>query len=74
MPPPFADRTVTDKQIEAIRQWIAEGAKWQTHWAFTPPKRVEPPAKTANPIDAFIDVRLEQRRFEAEPRSGQAAR
>ena len=35
MPPPCREPEVTDKQIDTVRHWIAEGAKWQTHWAFT---------------------------------------
>jgi hypothetical protein len=65
MPPPMADRVVSEKQIEAIRRWIEEGAKWQTHWAFTAPQRPEPPvvkntAAVRNPIDQFIEARLER--------------
>lgn len=58
MPPSSANRTVTDKQIETIKRWIEEGAKWQTHWAFVPPARVEPAASSTNPVDAFIEARL----------------
>jgi len=65
MPPPMADRVVSEKQIDAIRRWIEEGAKWQTHWAFTAPQRPDPPAvkdtaAVRNPIDQFIQARLER--------------
>jgi mono/diheme cytochrome c family protein len=65
MPPPMADRVVSEKQIDAIRRWIEQGAKWQTHWAFTAPQRPEPPAvknndAVRNPIDQFIQARLER--------------
>jgi hypothetical protein len=65
MPPPAANKTVTPKQIDTLRRWISEGATWQTHWAFTKPTRPEPPAvKNAaavrNPIDAFIQSRIER--------------
>jgi hypothetical protein len=65
MPPPQAERQLTEKQIELIRLWIDQGAKWETHWAYVPPKRVElPKVKNAswpkNAIDAFILSRLER--------------
>lgn len=65
MPPPASNRQLTGKQIETVRQWIAEGAKWQTHWSFAAPVRHELPAvknraAVLNPIDAFIQARLER--------------
>jgi hypothetical protein len=64
MPPPYAERTLNEKQVELIRRWIDEGAKWEMHWAYVPPQRPDPPAvKNAawprNPIDNFILARLE---------------
>src|ERR1700688_4800234 len=44
MPPVSSGRTLTAPQIELIKQWIDEGAKWETHWAFVAPKRADPPA------------------------------
>ncbi|MBL8854751.1 MAG: PSD1 domain-containing protein [Planctomycetaceae bacterium] len=41
MPPPDAQRPLNDQQRELLRQWIAEGAVYTEHWAFTPP--VQPP-------------------------------
>ena len=65
MPPPMSGREVSAAQIDVIRRWIEQGAKWETHWAFTAPKHTEPPAvkNTAairNPIDQFIQARLER--------------
>ena len=34
MPPPESGHALTDKQIELLRRWIDEGAKWDTHWAY----------------------------------------
>ncbi len=64
MPPPWSGRSLTPKQIELFRQWIDQGAKWQSHWAFDPPKRPATPEvkdKTwpKNPIDNFTLARLE---------------
>src|SRR6266446_3313804 len=64
MPPAWSGRSLTPKQIELFRQWIDQGAKWQSHWAFDPPKRPAIPEvkdKTwpKNPIDNFTLARLE---------------
>ena len=65
MPPADSGHALTDRQIELLRRWIDEGAKWDTHWAFTAPVRAEPPAVrqtgwARNPIDQFILSRLER--------------
>jgi hypothetical protein len=57
MPPPKSGRQLTPAQIETLRQWVAQGAKWGTHWAFSPPKRSDPPIP-GHPIDAFIHKKL----------------
>jgi hypothetical protein len=64
MPPPKSGRTLTPGQIETLRLWIDQGARWGTHWAFEPPLRPEPPpvrdrSWPKNPIDRFILSRLD---------------
>lgn len=65
MPPPSAKHPLSDKQKETLRQWVAEGADYQPHWAFVAPKNpVLPPVKNAawprNEIDFFVLARLEK--------------
>ncbi len=65
MPPPESKKVLTPEQKELFRQWIAEGAEWPEHWAFTAPVQpampaVANPAWVRNPIDAFILARLEK--------------
>jgi Protein of unknown function (DUF1553)/Protein of unknown function (DUF1549)/Planctomycete cytochrome C len=65
MPPPSTNKKLSPRQIELLRQWIAEGAVWQRHWAFIAPQRpMTPDVKYAawpkNPIDQFILSRLER--------------
>jgi mono/diheme cytochrome c family protein len=65
MPPPDSGHSLTERQIELLKRWIDEGAKWDTHWAYTAPVRVDPPTVThsgwaRNPIDQFILSRLER--------------
>ncbi len=72
MPPPAANKNITPAQIETVRRWIAEGAKFQTHWAWTAPVRPDVPtpankAAVRNPIDAFIQARLERDNLQPTP-------
>jgi mono/diheme cytochrome c family protein len=65
MPPPGFERNLTAKQIELIRRWIDQGAKWETHWSFVPPKRpplpmVKEESWPRNGIDRFILAHLER--------------
>jgi Protein of unknown function (DUF1553)/Protein of unknown function (DUF1549)/Concanavalin A-like lectin/glucanases superfamily/Planctomycete cytochrome C len=65
MPPVYANRTLTEAQIELIRKWIDQGAHWEKHWAWQTPKRpavpeVEDKTWTRNPIDNFVQARLER--------------
>src|SRR5579875_1956478 len=59
MPPTYSGRKLTQTQIDTLKQWIDEGAKWETHWSFVPPKRPDLPAVTdktwaRTPIDQFV--------------------
>ena len=77
MPPASSGRSLTAKQIELIREWIDQGAKWQTHWSFDPPKRPPIPEvkdKTwpRNPIDYFVLARLEAEGLKPSPEADKA--
>jgi Protein of unknown function (DUF1553)/Protein of unknown function (DUF1549)/Planctomycete cytochrome C/Concanavalin A-like lectin/glucanases superfamily len=77
MPPVWSGRSLTPKQIELVRQWIDQGAKWQSHWAFDPPKRPELPkvqdqAWPKNPIDNFTLARLEALGLKPSPEADKA--
>ncbi len=72
MPPPDSGHTLTEKQIDLLRRWIDQGAKWDSHWAYVPPKRPELPAAgqgtwARNPIDQFILARLEREGLKPSP-------
>ena len=65
MPPVYSGLKLDDQEIETLRMWIAQGAKWQKHWSFIPPERpplpqVKNTAWPRNPIDYFILARLER--------------
>ncbi|WP_339717928.1 PSD1 and planctomycete cytochrome C domain-containing protein [Cyclobacterium amurskyense] len=64
MPPPDSNLKLTNREIELIKTWIKEGAVYEKHWAFEPPKYHEPPAVKdkkwpVNEIDYFILKRQE---------------
>jgi hypothetical protein len=66
MPPRATGRQLTGGQIRLLRQWVEQGAKWEKHWAFLPPRIGPIPAVKhkdwcRNPIDYFILDRLEQK-------------
>jgi len=72
MPPPDSGYKLTAGQVQILRRWIDEGAKWDSHWAFIAPKRPEPPAVreaqwVRNPIDRFILARLEREGLKPSP-------
>jgi len=65
MPPAYSGLKLTETEIETLRNWIAQGSKWQKHWSFLPPERSPLPAVrkagwVRNPIDSFVLARLER--------------
>jgi len=61
MPPPSAHMKFTPRDIATLTRWIAEGAKYEGHWAFQAPLKAPLPttsAVAANPIDSFVAARL----------------
>ncbi|HUE17502.1 MAG TPA: DUF1549 domain-containing protein [Planctomycetaceae bacterium] len=64
MPPPTANKPLSEEKKRILRDWIACGAQYKAHWAFVPPKQAVPPrvadsAWPRNAIDRFILARLE---------------
>ncbi len=67
MPPPEAHKTLRPDEIAVLRQWVAEGAEYEEHWAFVAPQRPPAPAVSApnaawarNPIDVFLAAQMEK--------------
>jgi Protein of unknown function (DUF1553)/Protein of unknown function (DUF1549)/Concanavalin A-like lectin/glucanases superfamily/Planctomycete cytochrome C len=74
MPPVYSGRKLTPAQIEIIKKWIDGGAKWETHWAFVPPKRPDlPPVQNKTwartPIDQFVLAKLEKEGLAPSPQT-----
>jgi hypothetical protein len=77
MPPKGSGRELTPAQADTLRRWVAEGGKWEKHWAFVPPVRPDPPAVAdpawaANPVDRFVRARLEQAGLKPSPEADRA--
>lgn len=65
MPPPESNLKLTDREIRLIEKWIRQGAKYEKHWAFVPPKKSEIPKVDVeewpkNEVDYFILSKLEE--------------
>ena len=56
MPPPESNKSLTPDEITLLNQWIKEGAPYETHWAFIPPKKS--PVANAHPIDHLFTDKL----------------
>ncbi len=74
--PPEGD-PLSEREIEILSKWVAEGADWDRHWAFKPIRRVEPPkvadaAWNENPIDAFIYRALQSAGLQPNPPADRA--
>ncbi|MCI0739004.1 MAG: PSD1 and planctomycete cytochrome C domain-containing protein [Gemmataceae bacterium] len=72
MPPPSFGRKPSPRQIELLRLWIEQGAKWQKHWSFVPPERpplpvVKNSSWVRNSIDAFVLARMEGENLSPSP-------
>ncbi len=65
MPPASSGSALTAHEIDLLRRWVQQGAKWQKHWSFIPPLRsalpvVKNSAWPRNEIDLFVLDRLER--------------
>jgi hypothetical protein len=71
MPPVGEAEPLTKTQLDTIKAWIEQGAQWQEHWSFQPPRKPAMPkvvnqAWVRDPLDAFVLERLEREKLEPE--------
>ena len=68
MPPPDSERALSKEQKETLRRWVREGAAYEPHWSFLPPRK-EQPSRSAdqcdNPIDCFVLEKLRDAKIAA---------
>jgi hypothetical protein len=72
MPPPDSGKKLSATQVQLLRRWIAEGAKFEGLWSIQPVSHPEPPAVNdakwiRNPIDNFVLARLEKEGLSPSP-------
>ena len=79
MPPPGCGKELSRDQRNRLTQWISDGAPFDLHWSFIPPKRAAIPKEapgdaaeprqwiagdwSSNPIDAFVLHRMKAAGF-----------
>lgn len=73
MPPPDGGvPALTPEQIDVLRRWIQQGAKYEAHWSFVAPKRPLVPAVSdyrwpRNLVDRFVLAKLDRAGMKPEP-------
>lgn len=77
MPPPESNLSLSIDEIELIKKWISEGAKYEPHWAFVKPKKQPLPKVSnqnwpVNEIDHFILERMEAKGLKPNPEADKA--
>lgn len=65
------------EEIDLIRKWIEQGAKWEKHWAYIPPDTsLKPGPPTSdwerNGIDYFVMKNLEKQQMKPSPETDKA--
>lgn len=72
---PYHAPPLSEQQITLLKQWIKEGADWEDHWAFVPPKPQALPEVMQRewprqPLDRFVLARLEEEGLAPSPEAG----
>ncbi len=73
---PYQKSPLSEDEIKILTDWINQGAKWGTHWAYQSVDKTELPQVTSifyekdfitNPIDHFIAARMEEKNLLPNP-------
>jgi hypothetical protein len=72
MPPPVSKKLrLTDAQVQTIKVWINQGAKFDQHWAYVKPTRPDVPKSAGTwaetPIDQFVAAERAKHGFTPAP-------
>ena len=75
---PYHGPPLSTQQIDILRRWIKQGAKWEDHWAFVAPRPQALPAVKHNewsrqPLDRFVLARLEKEGLSPSPEADKSA-
>ncbi len=59
---PLEAEPLKQEEIDLIKKWIRQGAKWEDHWAYIKPEPIAPPSTSSdwsrNPIDQFVLAKI----------------
>lgn len=71
MPPASSNKELKPEEIERLKKWIEQGAKWKMHWSFIAPVQSLLPEVShknwpKNPIDYFVLSKLEKNNLQPE--------
>ena len=74
---PYHAAPLAPKQVELLRKWIKQGARWEDHWSFVAPRPQPLPAVrnshwVKQPLDRFILARLEKEGLQPSPEADKA--
>lgn len=77
MPPPSSNLVLSAEEINLIRKWISQGGEYKPHWAFIPPKAMDPPSVDKagwlhNEIDRFVLNEMQAHGLEPNPEADPA--
>jgi hypothetical protein len=72
MPPPHTKKSLTDADRSILKRWIEQGAPYEKHWAFQPPRRPESPRRledrwSRNEIDRFVLEKMHAAGLDSNP-------
>jgi mono/diheme cytochrome c family protein len=78
MPPPKTGKKLTAAQIDLLRRWVQQGARWEPHWAYVAPERPPVPSVKNRPwprndVDRFVLARLEKEKLAPSPEADKPA-
>ncbi len=69
MPPPESNLSLTPAEIDLIKRWIEQGAKYEPHWAFMKVEKPKVPSSDwgTGEIDAFVNAKIKSKGLEPNP-------
>lgn len=74
---PLEKDPLKEEEIDLLKRWIRQGAKWEDHWAFIKPKSVKVPDYNnpdfvKNDIDKFVLEKLDEQGLTPSPQTDRA--
>lgn len=74
MPPVHSGKELSEEQIGTLKRWVKEGAPYEPHWAYVPPKATTPPEVKhkdwpQSDIDRYLLARMEAEGFAPSPKA-----